>query len=844
MSRNVDIVGKLLPNKADKDLFDTLFYSDDGLLLLKIIRKKDSEDHIYFEFQVDGASNNYATEEDVDEKISALGRVLTYKGNVQAISDLPELGNNPGDVWYVDEASAEYVWIVDDNVGSWEELGPVISDVPHAKKADLADEAISLQTSVGVTDETPFLFRTAGGANEIGSYSNVHKIIGASVPIIQLVKNGNFADGTTDWVGTGAAQISASNNTLTLLSSRQYGRAQQELPTVAGHKYMLKYTIKGSTVASDSLFWSLTKTSSGPSIQGISNVNLSTSFATYISIFTATDDCSYISLIDKRASDWDNVYVKEVNLIDLTQTFGTTVANRLYAIEQATAGAGIVKAKEILIKDYYPHNVTDFTHVKTSGKQNVGFNLFDITKLLQLTDWTKSGDYYAGPIGSLYVAYNNTSLIELAPNYTGRYQIYYEGYCSSGTAYPRFRFNYTDGTYSEVTLYNTSLTTKIGTSTADKVVKSITFYYGDLGTLYIKKMCISCYWDGERDGEYEEYQEWNYPCSDVTLKGIVSLDAQDNWVYNGDEYLPSGVVNENYMVVDGGDYTYSKSVVDDSHIYFGTTITGGMIPTAGSTTIIQDIRCPKYQTTVQSGWTDNTPALFIQAAGTPNNCYVIFGFSSTESEYNMTVDQFKTAMTGVKILVRMQTSTESTADEYTELQNISNWGTEKWLTSGDVVIPVGSEIFYPVDLKAKIEVAPDSPDDDDYYVMRRNSGQNSYSLLSTWLADNDYYKMQDLSSEITDVARLDYNFKKAYKIGNQVFVTMRCKNSTGSTIASASTLFTFGSSLRTGLALYLIANINNQTIVPVNLTLSGEVSLLSSLADNDYVTFTLCFAVA
>lgn len=130
MSRNTDIVGKLFPNKADKDLFDTLFYSDDGLPLLKILRKKDSEGNIYFEFQVDGANNNYATQDDVDEKIAALGRVLTYKGSVESVDTLPAEGNTAGDVYYVKEVSAEYVWIVDDNVGSWEELGP---DMPSNK---------------------------------------------------------------------------------------------------------------------------------------------------------------------------------------------------------------------------------------------------------------------------------------------------------------------------------------------------------------------------------------------------------------------------------------------------------------------------------------------------------------------------------------------------------------------------------------------------------------------------------------------------------------------------------------------------------------------------------------
>lgn len=253
MSRNVDIVGKLFPNKADKDLFDTLFYSDDGLPLLKIIRKKDSEDHIYFEFQVDGAENPYATEEDVDEKIAALGRVLTYKGKVATIDDLPASGNNHGDVWYVDEASAEYVWIVDDNIGSWEELGPVISDVPHAKKADLADYADNLtpySEDSGVTQSVPFINQGTGCANgtaqaDTGSFMQLKEKRGNAVVVNQLIGSprsveaygvtATYDSTTKKWHIIGTA---TSTNYSILITGNIY--------FYQGHNYLLKTTITGT----------------------------------------------------------------------------------------------------------------------------------------------------------------------------------------------------------------------------------------------------------------------------------------------------------------------------------------------------------------------------------------------------------------------------------------------------------------------------------------------------------------------------------------------------------------------------------------------------------------------
>ena len=103
--------------------------------------------------------------------------------------------------------------------------------------------------------------------------------------------------------------------------------------------------------------------------------------------------------------------------------------------------------------------------------------------------------------------------------------------------------------------------------------------------------------------------------------------------------------------------------------------------------------------------------------------------------------------------------------------------------------------------------------------------------------------MEDKTAEITDYAGLDYNFKKVYKIGKQVFITMRCKNGTGSTITGGSTLFILGTSIRPGLALYLMANVSNQSLLPVNMAPTGEVSLIGNLADNAYVTFTFCYSI-
>lgn len=57
-----------------------------------------------------------------------LGSVLTFKGSVATIADLPSENNSVGDVYFVDAELANFVWIVDETFpnGFWDEFGQPI----------------------------------------------------------------------------------------------------------------------------------------------------------------------------------------------------------------------------------------------------------------------------------------------------------------------------------------------------------------------------------------------------------------------------------------------------------------------------------------------------------------------------------------------------------------------------------------------------------------------------------------------------------------------------------------------------------------------------------------------
>ena len=49
------------------------------------------------------------------------------------------------------------------------------------------------------------------------------------------------------------------------------------------------------------------------------------------------------------------------------------------------------------------------------------------------------------------------------------------------------------------------------------------------------------------------------------------------------------------------------------------------------------------------------------------------------------------------------------------------------------------------DLKAKLEVAPATPNENGVYVMEHNASGNSYTLIGAWLSDNGYVKPTAIS---------------------------------------------------------------------------------------------------
>lgn len=207
--------------------------------------------------------------------------------------------------------------------------------------------------------------------------------------------------------------------------------------------------------------------------------------------------------------------------------------------------------------------------------------------------------------------------------------------------------------------------------------------------------------------------------SSLTLRGIPKWDSTAGAMYyDGDEYASDGTVTRRYGIVDLGTLTWGQAsgvsmfYTASGPAFGGNGVAkyrgGGVLP--GYENAAVDTQNP-----VDLRWfianNDVTPILRV-----------------SDSRFADAAD-FKAAMSGVYLVYELATPTTESADPYTGTQWVDEYGTEEFIDSRDVAIPVGHTTFYPENLRTKLEETPDSPATDGDYIMRRSGGQNAYALL-------------------------------------------------------------------------------------------------------------------
>ena len=511
-----------------------------------------------------------------------------------------------------------------------------------------------------VIDETPYLFKKTGDVR--GDRESL-ELVGGTVAWNQLVKNGNFAN-TNNWSGQ-YCSISASGNVLTAEATAENvaGRIEQAVTLIAGHKYLFKENIKVSANATSRFAY---RYSGGIKYTASLNATANTwgELATVFSADTQGDSgMLYLYYSNSTAlAVGGTAQYKNVMLIDLTQMFGSTIANAIYALEQSQTGAGVAWFKKLFPKPYYAYNAGELMSVNTSAHNTVGFNAFD-------------GIWENGTINSSTGAeesgnYNrSTNYIPVIPN-----TVYYGG---NGNGTFGLRFYDADKGYitnGSVVNGNATFTTPSNAHFL-RLVKS---------TSVNDDICINLSWDGERDGEYEEYVKHSYPLDDsLTLRGIPKLDANNNLYYDGDEYESDGAVTRKYGIVDFGTLTWQKGNSGTEGRYrFSSESLRSVI---------------KHTDNVERGNYVISNGLDLCGANVAWLNYDSIYSIDTRGDVSVywtkyasaTAAEFKTAMSGVYLVYELATPTTETADAFEEIQKVTpNYGTEEFVDNRTVPMPV------------------------------------------------------------------------------------------------------------------------------------------------------------
>lgn len=532
--------------------------------------------------------------------------------------------------------------------------------------------AEQLVSSVGVTDSVPYNRRTTGGSADVGDRLAERAIVGGSVAWNQLVQ-------------TGASIFSANRGTKSYDSDT--------------NTFSVDYTSEG---ANTGLFSASTFKSKSNHVYLLrASVNLGAATAIYFGVEGDTksatvtaNDFSNIATLSKNATDNKSftfygrtggissgtVQFRDIQIHDLTALFGTTIADYIYSLETANTGSGVAWLKNhgYFLKPYYPYTpAPSMESVMVGEHRTTGLNQFDPD--------TGKASLIGGMQYQITGAYTALSIdgVSVTPDSNGKF-----------------------------------------TPTADG---ELTVTGGNASTT-----CVHLVWDNSRNGEYEPYVQRTYALdSSVVLRGIPKLDAYNNLYYDGDTYEPNGTVTRRYGIRTftgaNTEYWNLQSINDAgiSNFQYNNGLINGVIGKANA--LVNNLFTP--QSTLISATT--TEGLYNNSQ---NNLFIRIASSKAS-----TVEQFRTwlASNPLTVVYELATPTTETAEPWQEVQIIDDFGTEEYTDAAyengdrDFALPVGHDSYYQANLRAKLEMAPNSPDDGDGdYIVRQTGGINEYVKLS------------------------------------------------------------------------------------------------------------------
>lgn len=587
-----------------------------------------------------------------------------------------------------------------------DEIGDIRSELSNKANVDgsystlTAGNAEQLVGTVFTEDDAAYTFRTSGGSADIGD-REYDEIVGGSIVWNQLSQTNRdqgtiFASSMNFVIENGVARIWG---TLGGNDSGDFRLGNSNIPIPANHVLFLDTGLTDNILACR--------------IQGKNSGRQKNNAILKVA---TTDSAVCDIVIDVYGNIGDEIDITfKPQIFDLTQMFGSEIADYIYNLEQTTPGAGVAWFRKYFPKDYYEYNAGELMHVSDLQSHDmVGFNIVSEPAHVG-GHWSTNGNYndtvqanYASFGDNKWPVVPGMTYCFSVPNIAYQTGIYVATFDKAGNHLTRKSPNRVSATTSKIVY------------TMPDGVYYIGVYFNRSGNGFteaeLKDICINLSWDGERDGEYEPYVKHSYPLdSSLTLRGIPKLSTDGKLYYDGDHYKSDGTVERRYGIVDLGTLGWSTG--------FGGFFSNGLkIPTNGDAKKV--IVCERYTVIRNQGDTRDfsDKAITVIYAADPD--YPQNGFLNVKDSSYTDAATFKEAMSGVYLVYELAEPTTEEAQPFQSPQIVDDFGTEEYVTSS--IVPVGHITQYDSNLRAKLEMAPNSPDGDGDYLVRQTGGQNEY----------------------------------------------------------------------------------------------------------------------
>lgn len=593
-----------------------------------------------------------------------------------------------------------------------------------------AEQLLSTQYD---TDSVPYAFRKSPYGDR-----EFEEIVGGSIAWNQWVVNGNFAD-TSNWSKSGVT-MTVSGNVATLTSSSNgdhYSQQAYQDSIPVGHKVIYSTDVKVDSMPSGE--------------SSVLALSFFYGYASYRDTYYATDtnwhtiakvknieptsgsNPRFVALRLESRKSTVTAQFRNAQLFDLTQMFGTSVADAIYAMEQSSSGSGVAFFRSLFPKPYYAYNAGQLISVsglsahKMTGKNQV-----------PTTGWEQGQITAEGGINNARYAVSSPYIL-LDGGYSYMLSRNYPDYGNGQMAYHTYDINKThlsdSGWVSNNALISPSEDCYIRITTRAKPNNQnppgIT--PSDVGTMFTVQLEF-----GTTATTYEPYESHSYALdSDVTLRGIPKLDADNKLYYDGDVYASDGTVQRRYGIVDLGSLSWAVQNLASSTKGFRANVTG--IKTVSASNVMSNMISALYPTyRGDDVYAHSNISNGISMWSTDASVAV---YDSTKT--SMSASDFKTAMSGVYLVYELATPTTESASPYVSPQICNEYGTEEYISAeqNGVTMIVGHNTKYPQNLRKKIEGLPWNFSNLIAPTEVTNKATRNYTVGSYLIMNNTLYKV-------------------------------------------------------------------------------------------------------